>query len=118
MTRDFPPSSSSSAWSRPGLPGLNNFTGEFVILAGSFRAAPLAASLAIVGIVLPLVYTVRMVQQLLFVTARSPLALDDLSLREGGVLALLAVVVIFLGIHPAPLLDLVQLPVELLTGKI
>jgi NADH-quinone oxidoreductase subunit M len=101
-----------------GLPGLNNFTGEFIILAGSFRVAPLAASLALIGIIFPLVYTVRMVQQLLFVTGRAPLDFDDLSPREGGVLALLAVAVIYLGVHPAPLLDLLKAPVELLTGKI
>jgi NADH-quinone oxidoreductase subunit M len=101
-----------------GLPGLNNFTGEFIIVAGSFRAAPLFTSLAIAGIILPLVYTVRLVQQLLFGTGRSPLTFADLSLREGGMLALLAIVVIFLGVHPGPLLDLLKAPVELLTGKI
>lgn len=100
-----------------GLPGLNNFVGEFIILAGSFRVAPLAAVLAIIGIVLPLVYTVRLVQELLFGTERRPLALADLSLREGGILTLLMLCVIYLGIHPAPLLDFLKVPVALLTGK-
>ena len=99
-----------------GLPGLNNFAGEFIILAGSFRVYPLAVVLAFIGILLPLVYTIRLVQQLLFVTERRPLALNDLSLREGGILAILAVAAIYLGVHPAPLLDLLKIPVGLLTG--
>ena len=88
-----------------GLPGLNNFTGEFLILAGSFRVAHLAVVLALIGIIFPLVYTVRLVQEVLFATERQPLALADLSFREGGVLAFLALVAIYLGVHPAPLLD-------------
>ncbi|MCM2359658.1 MAG: NADH-quinone oxidoreductase subunit M [Geobacteraceae bacterium] len=99
-----------------GLPGLNNFAGEFIILAGSFRVSPLAVVLAFIGIILPLVYTVRLVQQLLFVTERQPLALADISLREGGVLAVLALAAIYLGVHPAPVLDLLKVPVGLLTG--
>ncbi len=99
-----------------GLPGLNNFTGEFLILAGSFRVAPLAAALAIVGIILPLVYTIRLVQELLFVTERRPMALADLSLREGGILVVMALAVVYLGVHPAPLLEILKVPVALLTG--
>jgi NADH-quinone oxidoreductase subunit M len=99
-----------------GLPGLNNFTGEFLILAGSFRVAQLPVVLALVGIIFPLVYTVRLVQEVLFATERRPLALADLSVREGGILALLALVALYLGIHPAPLLELLKLPVALLTG--
>ena len=99
-----------------GLPGLNNFTGEFLILAGSFRVAHLAVVLALIGIIFPLVYTVRLVQEVLFATERHPLALADLSFREGGVLAFLALFAIYLGVHPAPLLDLLKVPVALLTA--
>ncbi|HEY6839145.1 MAG TPA: NADH-quinone oxidoreductase subunit M, partial [Geobacteraceae bacterium] len=49
-----------------GLPGLNNFAGEFLVLAGAFRSVPLAAAIAFAGIVLALVYTVRLVQDTLF----------------------------------------------------
>jgi len=104
------------AMASAGLPGLNNFTGEFIILAGSFRVAPLAAALAMAGIILSLVYTVRLVQELLFVTDRRPFSPADLSFREGGVLALLAVTAVYLGIHPAPLLDLLNVPLALLTA--
>ena len=99
-----------------GLPGLNNFTGEFLILAGTFRVSPLAASAAFVGILLPLIYTVRLVQQVLFGMERRPLPLADLSPREGLILAFLALMALGLGLHPAPLLELVKLPVTLLTS--
>ena len=99
-----------------GLPGLNNFTGEFIILAGTFRVSPLAASAAFAGILLPLIYTVRLVQQVLFGTERRPLPLADLSPREGLILAVLALMALGLGLHPAPLLELVKLPVTLLTS--
>jgi NADH-quinone oxidoreductase subunit M len=99
-----------------GLPGLNNFTGEFLILAGAFRTIPLTTVLAFIGIILPLIYTVRLVQELLFVTERRPLEMTDLSCREGGMLALLAVMVIYLGWHPAPLLALIKIPITLLTS--
>jgi len=101
-----------------GLPGLNNFVGEFLVLSGVFRVSPVAAAIAFAGIVVTLVYTLRLVQEVLFVTERAPLPLADVSLREGMVLSLLALLVLYLGIHPAPLLDLLREPVALLTtGK-
>ncbi len=100
-----------------GLPGLNNFVGEFLVLAGTFRPAPLAAVIAFIGILLPLIYTVRLVQAILFGSERQPLAVTDLTLREGVVLAVLALGVICLGTHPAPLLDLLKEPVTILTSS-
>jgi NADH-quinone oxidoreductase subunit M len=99
-----------------GVPGLNNFAGEFLILAGSFRVARLPVILAYLGIILPLVYTVRLVQEVLFVEERSPLPLADLSLREGVLLTMLALIAVYLGMHPAPVLELVKAPVALLTA--
>ena len=100
-----------------GLPGLNNFVGEFLVLVGTFRVSPIAAAGAFLGIVLTLVYTVRLVQDVLFGKENKPLTLSDLSLREGGVLAVLAVAVIYLGVHPGPVLELIKAPIALLTGS-
>jgi NADH-quinone oxidoreductase subunit M len=99
-----------------GLPGLNNFVGEFLILAGVMKTSPLAAALAFTGIVLTLIYMLRLVQKVLFQTEQKPLDLDDLSLREMVLLAVLALVDLWMGVHPAPLLELIHLPVQLLTG--
>lgn len=104
------------AMASAGLPGLNNFVGEFLILTGSFRGHHLAVILAFLGIVLPLVYTVRLLQEVLFQGESRPLTLPDLSLREGSVLTVMALIDIYLGLHPKPLLDLLKVPVTLLTG--
>jgi NADH-quinone oxidoreductase subunit M len=104
------------AMASAGLPVLNNFVGEFLILAGTFRGHHLAATLAFLGIVLPLIYTVRLVQELLFQTERQPLPVADLTLREGGVLGVMVMIDLYLGLHPAPLLAIIRFPVSLLTG--
>jgi NADH-quinone oxidoreductase subunit M len=99
-----------------GLPGLNNFTGEILILIGSFRVAQLPVILAYLGIILPLIYTVRVVQDMLFGKEKVSRHLDDLSLREGALLAVMAVFVVYLGVHPTPVLDLLRIPVSLLVA--
>jgi len=99
-----------------GLPGLNNFVGEFLVLAGTMKKAPLVAALAFTGIVLTLIYTVRLVQEVLFQQERQPLPLSDLDPRELALLSILALLALWLGVHPAPLLELIHLPVQLLTG--
>ena len=99
-----------------GVPGLNSFVGEFLILAGTMKQAPLVVVLSFVGIVLPLIYTVRLVQEVVFQKERQPLVLVDLDLREVAILAALLLLNIWVGVHPAPLLDMIHLPVQLLTG--
>jgi len=104
------------AMASAGLPGLNNFVGEFLVLAGSFKVAPVAAVLAFIGVILPLVYTVRLVQEVLFQEERGALPMADLVPRELLVLAFLALGDLYIGLHPAPLLAILKTPVALLTG--
>ncbi|MFZ2948294.1 MAG: NADH-quinone oxidoreductase subunit M [Desulfuromonadaceae bacterium] len=99
-----------------GVPGLNSFVGEFLILAGTIKQAPLVVVLSFVGIILPLVYTVRLLQEVVFQTERQPLPLADLSSREVVILGVLLLLNLWVGVHPAPLLDMIHLPVQLLTG--
>ena len=104
------------AMASAGLPGLNNFVGEFLILTGSYQVAQTATILAFLGLILSLVYTVRLVQELLFQKEREPLPMVDASSREVLILTLLAAGVVYIGLHPGPLLDMLRLPVALLTG--
>jgi len=99
-----------------GLPGLNNFVGEFLILTGSFKVAHLATVLAFIGVILPLVYTVRLIQEVIFQEERRPLTMADISPRELSILAFLAIADLYIGMHPAPLLEILKAPVALLTG--
>ncbi len=99
-----------------GVPGLNSFVGEFLILVGTMRQSPLVVALAFIGVILPLIYMVRLVQETVFQQERQPLSLVDLNLREIGLLSVLLLLDVWVGVHPAPLLDLIHLPVQLLTG--
>ncbi len=99
-----------------GLPGLNSFVGEFLILAGTIKQSPLVVVLSFIGIILPLIYMVRLVQEVLFQKERQTLVLLDLDLREIAILAVLLLLDIWVGVHPAPLLDMIHLPVQLLIG--
>jgi len=99
-----------------GLPGLNNFVGEFLILAGTMKSSPLVAALAFSGIVLTLIYMVRLVQEVCFQEERQPLELTDLMPRELCLLVVVALLNLWMGVHPAPLLDLIHAPVQLLLG--
>jgi len=104
------------ALSSLGLPGLNNFVGEILILFGIFRAWPLIAVLAFGGLVLTLVYVLRFVQEILFGPPPVGRVLDDLSGRETLILLPLALAVVALGVFPQPLLRLLAGPVQLLLG--
>jgi NADH-quinone oxidoreductase subunit M len=104
------------AMASAGLPGLNNFIGEFLILAGSYQVAQMATILAFLGLILSLIYTVRLVQELLFQEEREVLTIADSTSRETLMLSILALGVIFIGLHPGPLLDMLVVPVDFLMG--
>jgi len=99
-----------------GLPGLNTFVGEFLVLAGTFGVSPAATVAALCGMVLVLIYLLKLVQALLFGRGKHAVGFADLSRREGFIFAILAVLVVVLGVYPSPVLDMARLPVMLLTG--
>jgi len=102
------------ALSSLGLPGLNNFVGEILILFGIYQTWPLIAVLAFGGLVLTLVYVLRLVQEILFGPPLAREELHDLSGREALILLPLALAVVALGVFPQPLLRLLAGPVRLL----
>jgi NADH-quinone oxidoreductase subunit M len=95
-----------------GMPGLNNFVGEFLILFGTFRENPVFAVIGFSGLVFTLVYVLRLVQDSLFGEPRKEHLLHDVTSREAAVLVLLAGAVLFIGLHPGPILNLLQEPVQ------
>lgn len=94
-----------------GLPGLNGFIGEFLILLGSFRSAFLdAQAYAIVaasGVILAAVYLLWMYQRVMFgsVTKPANAELKDLSKREWLVLVPIVVCIVWIGVYPSTLLQ-------------
>ncbi len=100
------------ALSSLGLPGLNNFVGEMLILVGAFKARPVIGILGFMGIVFGVIYILRMVQDTLFGEPRAEHALCDVNFREIVILGSLALAVLFIGLHPGPLLHLLEPPVQ------
>lgn len=99
------------ALSSAGLPGLNNFVSDILILLGTYREKPAVAALGFAGIVLVLIYVLRMVQDTVFGEVLDRSHLPDLSVRETIVLLPLAAGVLLLGLYPMPVLELLNEPV-------
>src|SRR5690606_36876216 len=94
------------ALSSIGLPGLNGFIGEFLVLLGSFGTYPLATGIATTGVIFAAAYLLWALQRIVF----NPLAnpenerLADLSRRELIVMGPLLAGIVWLGLYPAPVL--------------
>jgi NADH-quinone oxidoreductase subunit M len=90
-----------------GLPGLNGFVGEFLILLGAFGANRLAAVLAGLGVILGAVYMLWLVRRFLFgtVTREENRTLRDMNARELWALAPILLFIVYLGVHPQPFLQ-------------
>jgi NADH-quinone oxidoreductase subunit M len=85
-----------------GLPALNGFVGEFLILLGAFQAAPWYAVPATFGVVLAAVYMLWMVRRVFFGPVENPenRGLIDLDWRERAVMLAVLLPIFWIGIHP------------------
>jgi NADH-quinone oxidoreductase subunit M len=101
------------AMSSIGLPMLNGFVGEFLILLGTFRAAPGVAVAATFGVVLAAVYMLWMFRRVMFgpVENAENRGLIDLGLREKAVMVAILVPIFWIGIHPETFLKRLHPPV-------
>lgn len=94
-----------------GLPGLNGFVGEFLILVGSFKSAfvgsPLLIALATTGVILAAVYLLWLVYKTFFgpLDQEANRTMRDLNAREVLLLAPLAVLMMLIGFMPQPFLE-------------
>ncbi|HSV07818.1 MAG TPA: NADH-quinone oxidoreductase subunit M [Candidatus Binatus sp.] len=87
-----------------GLPGLNGFIGEFLILLGAFGPRPWATAVATSGVVLAALYLLWMYQRVVFgpLTHLENAGLRDLSAREIAVLVPVLALCFVMGLYPAP----------------
>jgi NADH-quinone oxidoreductase subunit M len=102
-----------------GVPGLNGFAGEFLILVGSFLTARWWTVVAAAGVILAALYLLWAYQRVFHGEAEGENAeMRDLDLREGLVLAPLVGLIVFLGVYPTPLLERVEPSVEALIDHV
>jgi NADH-quinone oxidoreductase subunit M len=108
-----------------GLPFLNGFVGEFLIMIGSWtsNAIPyprIATMLAATGVIWAAVYMLWMLQRVLFGKVTNPenKNLHDLNAREVGLLIPLLVLMLLMGVFPRPFLDRSQASVEAVRARV
>ena len=100
-----------SVFASAGLPGLNGFVGEFMILIGSWASpvldAPWLVAIATTGVIFAAVYLLWMVYRTFFgeLTDAKNAEMEDLNGRELGVLVPLAALMLLLGFWPTPFLQ-------------
>ena len=102
--------------SSAGLPGLNGFVGEFLCLLGMYETKPLFAILGATGVVLGAWYLLTLLQRCIFGPLKEPAhaepVITDLNRRELAALVPLAVVCLWIGVYPKPMLDTMRPEVE------
>ena len=102
------------ALANSGLPGTSGFVGEFLVILAGVKAGFWLAFLAASTLVLAAAYSLWLVKRVVFGAPRNAqvAALSDLEPREFMVLGTLAIAVLWLGIWPAPLLDMMSVSLE------
>jgi len=97
-----------------GLPGTSGFVGEFMVILSAFKANFWYAFLAAITLIIGAAYTLWMVKRVLFgdVANENVAALTDVNAREILILGILAITVLFFGLYPAPLLEVMEPSVE------
>lgn len=90
-----------------GLPGLNGFIGEFLILLGSFGSHPVLTVIATSGIIFAAVYLLWMFQRVMFQKVTNPKIEDfkDMTAREIAVILPLVALMFIIGFYPMPFLS-------------
>lgn len=96
-----------SALTSLGLPGTSGFVGEFLVLFGAWRAEPWLGVLGAIGVILGAGYVLAMLQRVIFNPLGNPAwaSLPDLTRRELAVLGTLASLMLWIGVHPGPVLE-------------
>ena len=98
------------AMANTGLPGTSGFVGEFMVILASFKANFWYAFLAATTLIIGAAYTLWLVKRVMFgdVTNKQVAALTDVNKREFFIMAMLAVMVLGLGLWPEPLTDVMS----------
>ncbi len=97
-----------------GLPGTSGFLGEFLVLTGTFQKNYLVAMLATFGVVLGAAYMLWLTKRVIFGQIKNDHIknLKDVNKSELLMLTILAILVIFFGFYPAPIMETLNVSVD------
>jgi len=91
-----------------GLPGMGNFVAEFLVLVGLFKVSPLFTVIAALGLITAAVYSLAMMQRTFQGKPDEQRQLEDFGGREMTAMIAMILALVWLGLHPQPVFDLVQ----------
>ena len=102
-----------------GLPGTSGFVGEFMVILSSFQQSPLVSFGAASTLVFSAAFSLWLMKRVVYgkVVNEHVAALQDVNFREVIVLGVFAIGVLFVGIYPKPLTDLMAPAVSGLTTQ-
>jgi len=102
------------ALANAGLPGTSGFVGEFMVILASFKANVWYAFLAALTLILGAAYTLWMLKRVVFgeVANDQVAKLVDLNQREFFCLLVLTLLVLWIGLWPAPLIEMMDVSVS------
>jgi NADH-quinone oxidoreductase subunit M len=108
-----------AALSSLGLPGLNNFVGEFLVILGTFASNAVYGSIAATGVVLAAIYLLWAYQRM----AQGPVNAahanhPDLGVREYALLAPVLAAILVLGVYPKLVLDRIEPTTAKVLGQV
>jgi len=103
-----------------GLPALNGFIGELLILQGVFVANKIWAAFAASGVVLGAAYMLWLYQRTMFGKIENPKneRLLDLNFREFATYAPLLILAVWIGLYPKPFLDRIKTSVDRVVARV
>jgi NADH-quinone oxidoreductase subunit M len=102
------------AMANSGLPGTSGFVGEFIVIMASIKVNFWYAFFAAISLITGAAYTLWMYKRVVFGPIVHPgvEALDDVNIREIFVLAVLALAVLWMGLYPLPLMEVMHTTVD------
>jgi NADH-quinone oxidoreductase subunit M len=103
-----------------GLPGLNGFVGEFLILLGAFAVTPGWTAVATTGAIWGAIYMLWMLRRVIFgpLSHSENRTLQDLNGRELLILAPVVALIVLLGIYPQPFLSRMTPSIDLALKRV
>ncbi|MFM9083489.1 MAG: NADH-quinone oxidoreductase subunit M [Actinomycetota bacterium] len=96
-----------------GVPGLNGFVGEFLVLIGSFETARWWTVVAATGVILAALYLLWAYQRVFHGPVDEANAgFREMNLREGSLILVFIGIIVFTGLYPKPMLERIEPSVD------